>query len=100
MKTISEITIELVKKHIEIFHQNNVVFMNCLVTGNGLKGIFLSVYNTLIISKKIIAIELLPVDQKKELWEGAKEFADNRLNNEDCIKFSKCLYVLEYFLNQ
>lgn len=99
VKTWSEMWIELGYKHAAMCNENSVSYINCLVDGVGLRLIMVTVYNALVVTKRIIKIEDIAVEEKNTLWLQTKEFANNTLNLQETIKLSKCLYALEYLLN-
>jgi len=100
MKTTGEEMLELAKKLASMFDSNNEAFMNCLVTGEAMRKIMSEAYKILVFKNIIPKIELLPIEDKNNIWERTKEFAAKRLSNVECIELSKGLYALEYFLNQ
>jgi len=91
--------IEIGKKMSSSFEDHSVEFMDALVDGNGMRGLLEWVYFVLVGEKIITRIEELPTERKRNLWEGAKEFAKERIEKEKIIQLSRCLYAIEYYLN-
>lgn len=98
MKSWNDMWIELGYKQAKMCNENSPSYINCLVTGAGIRMIMVTVYNVLIATKKVTQIENLPLDEKNLLWGQTKEFADNNLNLQETIKLSKCLYAIEFLL--
>lgn len=92
--------LELGKKQSSLFVDNNLSYMESLVTCIVPRKIMHMCYYILLANKKIKKIEDLPLDQKTSIWEMAKEISNGRLGGPDLIILSKCLYALEFFLNQ
>jgi hypothetical protein len=61
--------------------------------------IMLRCYNYLISNKTITPMEQLPVDEKNNIWETAKDIANGKLTKNELIDFCRCLYAFEYILN-
>lgn len=96
---MSSFNILLAKKQAELFNENNITYIDCLVRSNGLKSIWLGAYADLINLKEIEPIDKLPSDEKKILWETATEFSKGLLSKENNIELCKALYTLEYLLS-
>lgn len=90
--------LDLAKKQSELFQQNNIVWMECLVTCECTKSIMELGYNILVRKNKIVPIEKMAQSDKENLWKTAKEFSKNRLDKNGLIKMAKGLVTLEYFL--
>lgn len=70
-----------------------------LATAIVAKYIMIRAYNYLLFKKALIDMKGLPQDQKKVIWETAKDFAGGKLNKKELIEFCECLYLFEYILN-
>jgi hypothetical protein len=81
--------------YVEQFEKDNQVFIESVVKFKSIRNFMVMVYNALVASNKILPIDKLEKDMKVNFWSDAKEFAAGRLDNEDCIKLSKILYVLK-----
>lgn len=90
--------LNLAKQETEVFQQNHVAWMECLVTCDCTKSIMELGYKILVRQNKIIPIEKMAQTDKENLWEQAKDFAKNRLDREGLIKMCRGLITLEYFL--
>jgi hypothetical protein len=86
-------------KQAELFVENNIAYTTCLVTGDSPRYIMNHAYCCLVNSNHLMALELLPKDEKENVWETAKEIAAGRLNKAKTVELSKALYCLEYILN-
>lgn len=80
---------------IEKFENDNGAYIEMIVKFSSIRQMLTWVYVCLVADKKIIPIEKWDQDLKQSIWNDAKEFAAGRLTNEQCISFSKCLYVLK-----
>lgn len=94
--TMREIAIWLGSMQIELFESNQVLYMDAYCNGAGIRDIMNGYYNRLVADKKIIAIENLDPEYKKELKSTAIEIADGRLNVDGMVQLCKCLQVLAY----
>lgn len=81
--------------YVEQFEKDNCFFMECLVTMSAVREIMIMVYNRLIVDNKILPIETLDEELKKELWINAHEFSKNRLPANEVKKLCKVLTVLK-----
>ena|ERR1700749_2645065 len=99
-KTIDTVEIILGRKQHELFLSDNLLYMECLIKFDGPRTILNYAYKSLVSHRLADPIESFPIDQKKYLWETAKEFSLGRLNQEKTIELAKALYTLEYFLNE
>lgn len=88
----------LAKEQSELFQKDNIAWMECLITCECTKSIMEIGYNVLVRSKKIDPIEAMLIEEKEKLWESAKEFAKERLNNKELIRVCKGLVTLEFLL--
>lgn len=92
--------LDLGKMYAEDFEKDNIMFMSGLIGIERAQDILCGCYHFLCSVNKLTDLELLPIEGKKIIWETAKEMADGRLkNNDQMIKLCKCLYALEYLLN-
>lgn len=91
--------IDLGKKQAALFMQDNVTYIEILVTGDCSRAILHTCYNILVRQNNLIPIEQLPPTEKTNLWESGKEFANGRLDEKKGIELVKALYALEYLLN-
>lgn len=91
--------INIGKKQTNDFMNNNVGFIEGLITLDVPIKLMLLCYKSLVIKRLIKELELLPIDQKNTIWEQAKEFANDRLNKDQLIDLCRSLYALEYLLN-
>ncbi len=81
--------------YVEQFEKDNLFFIECLVTMSAVREIMIMVYKILVFDKKISPIEQWDLILKESIWNDAKQMAAGRLDNEQCIRFAKCLYVLK-----
>lgn len=86
-------------KQAELFTENNIAYSSTLVTGESTRYIMNSAYRGLVNGNHLVPLELLPKDEKENVWETAKEISAGRLNKAKTIELSKALYCLEYILN-
>jgi len=94
------IEISLGRKQMELFLNDNLLYMECLVKFDTPRKILNQSYRSLISRNIIPAIETFPVEQKKDLWETAKEYSAQRLDQQKTIELAKALITIEYFLNE
>ena len=91
-----EIAIWLGARQVELFESNSPIYLDVFCSGEGIRKILRGYYNELVRDEKVIAIENLEPEYKKQLKETAIEMAKGRLNKEGCIELCKCLQVLSY----
>lgn len=60
-------------------------------------SILILAYDTLVNTKRIEAIESLPIEEKRKLWEEAKRLCDND-NKQYLIRVSKALFTLGQYI--
>jgi hypothetical protein len=90
--------LDLAYKEAETFQNNNVAWMECLITCDCTKSIMELGYNILVRKGKIIPIEKMTQAEKENIWNSAREFSKGRLDKEGLIKVAKGLVTLEYLL--
>lgn len=84
---------------VDEFEKNNELWMRMIVESKPMRFLILQVYLAFGNCKNdFITIDKLPEKQKREIWETAKEFGGNVLNEKGLIDFSRCLYMLETLL--
>lgn len=91
-----EIAIWLGARQVELFESNSPIYLDVFCSGEGIRKILTGYYNQLVQDGKVVAIENLEVEYKKQLKETAIEMAAGRLNTEGCVELCKCLQVLSY----
>lgn len=89
---------DLAKSQVALFQKDNTTWMDLLITSDCIRGIMFTAYNSLVRDRKIKAIEDMEQGDKENIWLSAKEFAKDRLNDEQLIELSKGLVSLEYLL--
>lgn len=92
------LTFHLARKQGEIFEKDNVGYMKSIPFVQTPQSILLGCYEILVRQVKVKKIEELSEVDQRNIWDTAKEFAAGRLNKEELIRLSKCLYALEYIL--
>ena len=95
-KTFLEIAIWLGARQVELFESNSPIYLDAFCHGEGIRKILCDYYNDLVIEEKIIPIEKLEPEYKKELKATAMEIAAGRLDINGCVQLCKCLQVLSY----
>jgi hypothetical protein len=90
--------VELGYKQAALCRENPEVYLNLLVTAQSQRSIMFSAYNSLRMAGKLKAIELLPEEARREIWQSAKDLAKGRLPTDKLILLSKCLMALNYLL--
>lgn len=63
-----------------------------------IRTMWFEIYKHSVFNKVFKPIEYLPKDEKLSIWNYTLELAP-QLNKEEQIKVSKCLYTIEYYLN-
>jgi len=81
--------------YVEQFEKDNQVFIEAVVKFKSIRNFMVMVYSALVSEKKIPKIDKVDHEMKVDFWRDAKEFAAGRLDNDECIKLSKVLYVLK-----
>lgn len=81
---------------VKLFESNQPVYMDVFCSGEAIRKILCTYYNELVSEGKVLPIEKLDPEFKKELKATALEIAAGRLNTEGCVQLCKCLTVLSY----
>lgn len=90
--------LDLAIKQVELFQQDNVAWMECLIICECTKSIMEIGYNNLVRQKVITEIEKMSLEEKNKLWELTKEFCAGRLSAHEMKRVAKGLVCLEYLL--
>src|ERR1043166_4703677 len=90
---------DLAIKQSRLFMEDNVNYMNALVTCDSIRNVWVCAYDGLVRLHYLGPVEGLPISEKNNVWETAKEIAADRLNLSKTIELSKSIYCLEYVLN-
>lgn len=98
MSTLQQEFIDLGYKQAAVCRENPEAYLNLLVTAPSQRKVLFSVYNALRMSGRLKALELLPEEERREIWNEAKKLAAGRLPKDKLILLSKCLYTLNYLL--
>ena len=98
MEQTENMWVALGKQQLDIFQQNSEAYFELLVTALTQRTILSMFYFVSVRGKRLMAIELLPESDKRDLWESAKEVAGGRLDHYQTIELSKCLYTIQCFL--
>lgn len=98
MKSLNSTFIEMGRKQAELFHQNNQVYIDCLVKFDSPRHIMLLAYSVLVGSGKLVPVESLPLEDKNQLWILTKEFAAGRMEKTKSLELAKALYTLEHYM--
>lgn len=89
------------RKEAAYFENDNVDYTNQIVELNCRRGIMVWVYEELRKHKKIVPIEKLEVDVKKQMWGFIKEICAGKTNDtKRMVQVAKVFYTIEYFLNE
>lgn len=94
----SEMMIYLGHRNADIFRENNMSYITCLVTGKSIRYVLGTIYHTLVNRKNVTKLEEIETDEKQRLFSIIKDFAPREYTKEDYISACKALYTLEYFL--
>lgn len=89
--------LEIARVEVGRFNDDNEKYVEFLVVNEARRWVMFKTYNRLIENDKIIELGKLPEQKRKAIWEGAKELAKGRLDNTECIRLAKGLYVLYSF---
>jgi hypothetical protein len=96
MKTIPEIAIWLGGKQVELFESNAPIYLSAFCDSPVIRGIICSYYFQLVNENKILAIENVDPEIKKELKSAAIDMAAGRLDTTGCVQLCKLIQVLSY----
>lgn len=97
MDSLIDPWLQLGIKQMEVFDQNNEVYMQCLVAQPTLREIWRMVYTRAVIGKLLTPIEKVPMEVKTQLWTEAKEIAAGLLNHDETVTLSKALLTIKVF---
>lgn len=98
MTSLTDGFLQLGIKQVQLFKDDPETFLELLITAPSQRSVLFSVYNTLRSSGRITPMEDLPEEFKKDIWQEAKDRAKGRLPVDKLILLSKCLYVLNWLL--
>lgn len=89
------------RKEMAYFENDNVGYTEEIINLNCRRGIMCWVYSTLKQHKKLVAIEKLEKDVKKQMWAFVLEIcAGKNADTKRMIEVAKVFYVIEYFINE
>lgn len=89
------------RKELDSFENHNILYAECLYETNCRRHIMRWVYHGLVCNKRIIALELLPVDKQEDVKNFVEDICSGKDVNE-VVKdeMAKVFYALEYFINE
>lgn len=87
-------------KQIALLQDNNVAFMDGLVTCDSIRGLMHRIYTAFVARKLINPIEQMEIKEKEDLWMLTKEISSDRLDTGESVKLSRILYCMEFLLNE
>lgn len=90
--------LDLGKKQATMFMNDNVGYMELLVTADCPREILNVCYRILVREGKLKELKDLPLEEKTGIWETAKEFAKDRLDQKGLISLSCALQALNYLI--
>lgn len=89
------------RKETAYFEQDNVGYTDQMMWYGSRRKIMEWVYTTLVSSKKIMPIESLDQDVKKQMWGFINEICEGKeVSQEVRIEIAKVFYTIEYFLKE
>ncbi len=89
------------RKELWYFEQDNIGYTEQIISLNCRRSIMCWVYSELKRHKKLIPIENLDIDVKKEMWKFVTEICTGKsMDKNRKIEIAKTFYTLEYFLKQ
>lgn len=91
--------LDIAKTELKLFEKDNEEYVELLIINKSRRFIMFRAYRDLVDKGIIPEIKMISKERQTVLWEGAKELADGRLSNDECIVLSKALYVL-HAINQ
>jgi hypothetical protein len=97
---LSESFIDLGRKQAQLFRDNPEIFLECLIEYPSQRSVLFAIYNSLRMRGEIKTMEALPENERREIWNTAKELAKGRLPVDKMILLSKVLYTLNWLLEK
>ncbi len=89
------------RKEAGYFEQDNIGYTDQLFWYHSRRQIMRWVYSTMVIRKKIIPIEKLELEDKKQMWGFINELCVGKEVSKDIrIDIAKIFYIIEYFLKE
>lgn len=89
------------RKETVYFEQDNVGYTEQIISLNCRRSIMCWVYSTLKSARKIVAIENLDKEVKKQMWGFVNEICQGKdVDKKRKIEICKTFYVIEYFINE
>jgi hypothetical protein len=86
------------RKQAALFMNNNIGYMELLVTAECPREILNVCYRILVREGKLKELKDLPIEEKTSIWETAKEFSKDRLDQKGLISLSYALQALNYLI--
>lgn len=89
------------RKETILFEQDNLTYTDSIIQLNCRRSIMCWVYSVLKQHRKLVAIEKLEKEVKKQMWAFVLELcAGKNVDTKRMIEICKTFYVIEYFLNE
>lgn len=96
--SLHDTLIRIGKEQADIFKDNNIVYVECLVKFTSVRHLLCTLYVHLVGINKIFPIENISQEYKEDLKSFTREINKDRLQSTDAIELAKSLYVLNYLL--
>ncbi len=89
------------RKETDCFEKDNVGYTDQLFWYHSRRQIMRWVYSTMVAKRKIIPIESLQPEDKKQMWGFINELCVGKeVSKEIRIDIAKIFYIIEYFINE
>lgn len=89
------------RKETFLFEQDNISYTDSIIQLNCRRSIMCWVYSVLKQHNKLVPIEKLETDVKKQMWAFVKELCAGKTDEQKrMVEVAKTFYVIEYFLNE
>lgn len=89
------------RKETAYFEQDNVGYTNQITWYHSRRQIMVWVYSTLVNSKKVIPVESLELEVKKQMWGFINEICTGKeVAKATRIEIAKVFYIIEYYLKE
>jgi hypothetical protein len=89
------------RKELACFEEYSVGYTEQIVTMNCRRSIMVWVYSTLVGARKIMPIERLDVEVKKQMWAFVLEVCNGKeYDKKRMLEIAKTFYIIEYFIKE
>jgi hypothetical protein len=90
---------EIAEDIMKMLTTNPEVYLKVMAGSVATRMVLIDIYLQLIKDGKLLRVQELDHEHKLRLWEYVKEFYPDSVERQVGIEISKCVYTIEYILN-